>query len=105
MNSTNPGRSDPEGLEQFGGLTNSQLAALLFELASQLHIERVRRMALEAALVARGIMTPEQIEAAAGEPALKSEFDSRADESIRKLLRALSESTDPRSPLRGEAPT
>lgn len=91
--------------EEFGELTNSQLAALLFELASQLHIERARRMALEAALASRALVSRDQIEALADQPTLRSESAAQADESVRKLLRILSESRDPRTPLRGEAVT
>ena len=43
---------------EFGGLDNATLGALIFELASQLHIERTRRSALEAALAHAGVLTP-----------------------------------------------
>lgn len=89
---------------EFGGLDNSKLAALVFELASQLHIERARRLALEAALVARGTLSEAQIEAAGSEAAFRRRAAEAADLAVRRLLRVLSESPDDRAPLRGEAP-
>jgi hypothetical protein len=89
---------------EFGELDNATLAALLFELASQLHIERTRRLALEAALASSGIVTPAKIEAAAQDASFREEAATAADLSIRKLMRVLSESPDERVPLRAEAP-
>jgi hypothetical protein len=90
---------------EFGGLDNATLGALVFELASQLHVERTRRLALEAALAAAGLIAPGAIESA-GEQAAFREVAARAvDESIRKLLRTLSESKDDRTPLRAESGT
>jgi hypothetical protein len=89
---------------EFGALDNATLAALVFELASQLHIERTRRLALEAALASAGLVTPAKIEAAAEDDAFREEAGRAADGSICKLLRVLSESPDERVPLRAEAP-
>lgn len=89
---------------EFGELDNATLGALLFELASQLHVERTRRLALEAALAQRGVLRPDQIEAAGNEAACVDAARAAADLSIRKLLRVLSESPDERAPLRAEAP-
>jgi hypothetical protein len=91
-------------LAEFGGLDNATLAALTLELASQLHIERTRRLALEAVLSKRGILTAAEIDAAGEDPAFREEASRAADLAIRKLLRVLSESPDERVPLRGEAP-
>jgi hypothetical protein len=88
----------------FGELDNAQLAALVFELASQLHLERTRRLALEAALAGRGVVTPSDIDAAGESAPLRKETAEAADLAIRKLLRVLSESPDERVPLRAEAP-
>jgi len=88
----------------FGELDNDRLAALVFELASQLHIERTRRLALEAALAQRGIVAPTDIETAAGNVAFREEAGKAADVAVRKLLRVLSESPNERAPLRAEAP-
>jgi hypothetical protein len=73
-------------------------------LASQLHIERARRLALQAALASSGIVTGAMIEAAAEDASLREQTAAAADLSIRKLLRVLSESPDERVPLRAEAP-
>ena len=88
---------------EFGGIDNSRLAALIFELASQLHVERARRLALEATLSRLGILEVSQIEAAASEPAYRQQSAQLADEAIRKLLRVLTESSDERTPLRAQA--
>lgn len=85
-------------------LSPTTLASLLFELASQLHIERARRMALEAALAQRSLLTAQEIEQAGASPTFQQEACSAADQAIRKLLRVLSESPDERVPLRAEAP-
>lgn len=89
---------------ELGSLGNETLAALLFELASQLHIERTQRMALEAALAERSVLTAQEIEAAGASDTFRQEAGRAADQAIRKLLRVLSESPDERAPLRAEAP-
>lgn len=89
---------------EFGEISASKLAGLIFELASQLHVERARRLALEARLEALGVVTPESIESTAGDSRLRAASEAAADASIRALLRILSEATDERTPLRGEAP-
>jgi hypothetical protein len=89
---------------EFGAIDNAKLAGLIFELASQLHVERARRLALEAALAARGLVPPDAIESAGDAPALRAAAAEAADAAIRALLRVLSESVDERAPLRGEAP-
>jgi hypothetical protein len=91
-------------LPEFGSLDNATLAALTLELASQLHIERTRRLALEAVLSKRGILTSSEIEAAGEDAAFREQASREADLAIRKLLRVLAESADERAPLRGEAP-
>lgn len=88
---------------EFGGIDNSQLATLVFELASQLHVERARRLALESTLSRLGILDTAQIEAAADDPAYRQQTSGLANEAIRRLLEALSESGDERKPLRAQA--
>jgi hypothetical protein len=90
---------------EFGGLDNATLGALIFELASQLHVERTRRLALEAALVEAGLTAPAAIEKAGEDAAFRNRAALAADQSIRKLLRVLSESKDERIPLRAESVT
>jgi hypothetical protein len=87
----------------FGELDSAQLGALVFELASQLHLERTRRLALEAALVERGVVTAADIEAVGASAAFRHESGEAADLAVRKMLRVLSESADERVPLRAEA--
>lgn len=88
---------------EFGSIDNSRLAALVFELASQLHVERARRVALESTLSRLGILDATQIEAAAVDPSYRQQTTHLADEAIRRLLEALSESGDERKPLRARA--
>ncbi len=87
-----------------GEVSNATLTALVFELASQLHIERSHRLALEAALTERGVLSRAELEAAAQGATARQLATAQADRSIRKLLRILSESPDMRVPLRSEAP-
>ena len=89
-------------LPEFGRLDNSKLGSLVLELASQLHIERTRRLALEVALTQRGMVQLTDIEAAGESPTFRGEAEQAADLAIRKLLRVLSESADERVPLRAE---
>ncbi len=86
--------------ENFGIPAPEQLAGLVFELASQLHAERARRIALEQALISAGILTAGDIEAAA--PATRSETSAALDRAMHGLLRVMAESTDPRTPIRHE---
>jgi hypothetical protein len=87
---------------EFGGLDNATLGALILELASQLHVERTRRLALEAALADAGVVGPTTIEKTGEQAALREQAAKAADQSIRKLLRVLSDSKDERVPLRAE---
>ena len=89
-------------LPEFGGLDNATLGALILELASQLHIERTRRLALEAALTDAGVVAPATIEKIGEQAAVREQAAKAADQSVRKLLRVLSDSKDERVPLRAE---
>ncbi|MBW4051215.1 MAG: hypothetical protein HIU85_07090 [Proteobacteria bacterium] len=89
---------------EFGELSSSKLAALVFEIASQLHVERARRLALEAALRAQGLLSEADLEKVANDPAYCRRSGEAADDAVRRLLRVLSESPDEKAPLRGEAP-
>lgn len=91
-------------LPEFGKLDCATVAALVFELASQLHVERSRRLALEAALSERGVLELAQVEAAGEKAELRAAAARAADEAVRKLLRVLSESSNQQAPLRAEAP-
>ncbi len=83
----------------FGTPDPSRLAALVFELASQLHVERAHRIALEQALLTAGVITPEVLRQA--EIEARDATSQALDRSVRALMRVMSESDDPRMPLRG----
>jgi hypothetical protein len=88
---------------EFGAPDNATLTGLVFELASQLHVERTRRQALETALVARGLIGSRDIEETANSEVFRAANGAALDAAIRKLLRVMTESEDPRVPLRPEA--
>lgn len=79
-----------------------QVAAMVLELASQLHVERQRRMALELLLLRQGaIPDPATL---AEDPALLEAARTALDTNLRRLLRIMTETGDPSAPLRAEAP-
>ena len=88
---------------EFAAPDNAALAGLIFELASQLHVERTRRAALEAALKRKGILSDAEVEGMAQDAAFQATNGAALDRSIRKLIAILSEDKDPRTPLRVEA--
>ena len=77
-----------------------QLTGLVFELASQLHVERVRRIALEAALEASGLLVSDAVESAAAQPQAKARASASFDRTMAGIMRVLTEDPDPRTPLR-----
>lgn len=80
-----------------------RLAALLLEVAAQLHAERQRRMALEEVLLRRGVVTREEIEALGADAAFLGSAQAALDGGLRRLLRIMAEAGDARGPLRNEA--
>lgn len=86
------------------GVTPDQLGALVFELASQLHVERQRRIALEYALQRAGVIDSTALDAMAADPALLEAGGAALDGALRRLLRIVIETGDPRGPLRSETP-
>ena len=89
---------------EFGHLDASILAALIFELAAQLHVERTARLALQSALLAQGLLTDREIESIGEDARFKRRTSEAADRAVRRLLRTLLESRDERVPLRAESP-
>lgn len=89
--------------EYLRDVTPDRLAALLMELAAQLHAERQHRMALEEVLVRRGAVARDEIEAMAGDADFLGSARSALDANLRRLLRIMAESGDSRGPLRKEA--
>lgn len=86
--------------ENFGIPDPGRMTGLIFELASQLHAERAQRMALEAALVAAGTLSPAAIEVAGA--AARPEIGAALDVAMEGLLRVIAEDPDPRTPLRNK---
>lgn len=85
-------------------IDTESLAGLVFELASQLHIERTRRMALEAALRRAGVLSEAAVDEMGSDPAFRQRTQRALEKAMRKLMRVLTESPDPRAPLRLQAP-
>ena len=79
-----------------------QLAALVFELASQLHVERQRRIALEVALAHGGILTPDALDRAQDDKTALAKGRDALDHAVRRMVRIVSEHGDSRTPLRNE---
>lgn len=77
-----------------------RLTGLVFELASQLHVERAQRVALQVALEKAGMIDAATLQSLASDSALQRRNREMLEESIAELLRVLSESADPRRPLR-----
>ena len=96
-------KSNPE-LRFLAAADLDRLAALVFELSSQLHVERHRRMALEQALVAKVVLARGDLDALAEDRDFLDCARAEADASLRKLLRIITESGDRQGPLRPEAP-
>lgn len=90
-------------VELLNDTPNDRLAALIFELASQLHEERVRRQALEAVLKGAGVDVS-GIDALVDDTDFREQSRAAADASIRRLLAIIEESGGPEAPLRSEAP-
>ncbi|MBV6416395.1 MAG: hypothetical protein CMLOHMNK_00956 [Steroidobacteraceae bacterium] len=65
---------------------NAALAALLFELASQLHVERARRIALELALERGSPPTPAVLDGLASDPEFRRRSQQALDESMARLM-------------------
>jgi hypothetical protein len=85
------------------GVGPDRLAQLLMDLASQLHAERQRRIALEVVLERAGLLAPGAVEAMAGDAEARGRAQAVLDASLRRLLRIMAEQGGPRAPLRAEA--
>jgi len=77
-----------------------QLAGLVFELASQLHVERAQRVALQTALERAGVLDAAALAAVAADAAAQRLSRQMLEQSVARLLRVLTEDIDPRRPLR-----
>ncbi|WMS42566.1 hypothetical protein RDV64_21290 [Acuticoccus sp. MNP-M23] len=77
-----------------------KLAALVFDLAAQLHQERQRRMALETVLTRSASVDPEALKALAGDAAFTADARAALDAAQARLFDILAERGDRRTPLR-----
>lgn len=80
------------------------LAALVMDIGAQLHAERQARLALEEALIRRGVLDAGDIDALAEDPALLARARAGLDRSMARIMRILEEAGDRTGPLRPEAP-
>lgn len=91
--------ADPTYLD---GANSDRMAGLIFELAAQLHIERQKRMALEKALISKGVISSEEVAALVEDQPFLEAARDEADGAIRSMLRILMEDGDLKQPLRAE---
>ncbi len=84
-------------------LDTQRLAGLVFELAAQLHAERSRRMALEHALQSCGVLERDAVPAAAADVDCAQRSREAVEESVARLVRVITEGSDPQTPLRERA--
>jgi hypothetical protein len=83
-------------------LDSERIVGLVFELASQLQVERAQRIALELALERAGVLKSDAVGAVAGDAELKARSTAELNQSMAKLLRVITEIGDARGPLRHE---
>ncbi|HSD74853.1 MAG TPA: hypothetical protein VLB75_08785 [Steroidobacteraceae bacterium] len=81
-------------------LDTERLSGLVFELASQLHAERLHRIALERALAQAGVIDPAALQQMASEPTMRELGRRAVEESVARMMRVLTECDDARTPLR-----
>jgi hypothetical protein len=86
----------------YGTPDNERLAGLVFELASQLHVERARRIALEAVLRDAGLVSEAAIQTAGAAQETRALTAAALDKAMGGLMRVVTEGADPRQPLRKE---
>lgn len=86
------------------GAAADTLAALVMDLAAQLHIERQARLALQTALERDGTVTAAAIDPLADDPAFLERARGELDRSMARLMRILKEAGDRTGPLRAESP-
>jgi hypothetical protein len=92
----------PDAEPPFGAPRLEQLTALVFEIASQLNIERAQRIALEFALEDAGLLSPGAAEAVAARAEVRARLASALDRAMHSTMRVLTEDDDPRRPLRAQ---
>ena len=75
---------------------------LVFELASQLHVERQRRMALETLLLDKNIIKKNDMDTMTVNTDFMAISNQNLDQSLRQLMRVITEKGDETGPLRAE---
>lgn len=91
-------------LDFLGPADTDTVAALVMDLAAQLHVERQRRMALETVLTRTGVVDRAAIEGLADDARFLAKARAALDTSLRRSLRIMTEAGDRTGPLRAEAP-
>lgn len=86
-----------------GSAELDRTVGLVLELAAQLHVERRRRMVLEAALRARRLLDDSDLQQADADAGVDEAVARALDEAQRHLLDVLTERNDARGPLRDES--
>jgi hypothetical protein len=102
--------SQPDGAPDGGPETAAfaapsleQLTALVFEIASQLHVERMRRIALECALSSAGILDAADTLSPDQAALVHERGEAALTRSMAGLMRVMTESADPKVPLRAQS--
>jgi hypothetical protein len=91
-------------LRLLGANDVDKLAGLVFELASQLHVERQQRMALEELLVRGGLVDRSQLAVLVSDASFGAVVGEELDRSQQRFLDVLIETDDARRPLRPTGP-
>jgi len=89
--------------EAFAAPTLEQLTGLVFELASQLHVERVQRIALETALEEAGLLEAAKLSAPAVLAAARARAAPALNRAMQGVMRVLTEDADLKTPLRAQS--
>lgn len=79
------------------------VAALVFELAAQLHVEREHRLALERVLIGKAVIDPTELDTAEDAELIRNSSE-HLEGSLRRLVDILTEDASPDFPLRGKSP-
>jgi hypothetical protein len=81
-------------------LDTQRLAELVFELAKQLHAERLQRMALATVLERSGVLPGGATADLLGDVEFRREARAAVEDSIARLMRVVTGQGDVRTPLR-----
>lgn len=90
-------------IKLFEDPAQDRLCGLLFEVAGALHVERQQRMALQEALLRKGVLTEADLQALVGDGDFRAQVQSELDQTMERLMRVITERGTPQAPLRDEA--